>query len=153
MAACSRKTSVNFVRLLVVQDIIQHSAKGELHVAQLESAARQMSAYAQSNRLKQLASLIVARTSPAEVRYRGHIRNLQPVEAAQGSLPVVAVTAWPSVGYSTSLLTSLCLLDAPQEIQNLRELFGALDEAKSGRIPVAKLQVRRRHSSLSVSPA
>jgi hypothetical protein len=56
-----------FDLLLVLQDIIQHSAKGELHVAQLESAARQMSAYAQSNRLKQLASLIVARTSPAEV--------------------------------------------------------------------------------------
>lgn len=58
---------LNLDRLLVLQDIIQHSAKGELHVAQLESAARQMSAYAQSNRLKQLASLIVARTSPAEV--------------------------------------------------------------------------------------
>lgn len=39
-----------------------------MQVATLEAAARQMSAYAQSNRLKQLASLIVARTSPAEVR-------------------------------------------------------------------------------------
>jgi len=47
-------------------DIIQQSAKGELQVARLDSAARQMSAFAQSNRLRQLASLMVARNSPAE---------------------------------------------------------------------------------------
>jgi hypothetical protein len=52
---------------------------------------------------------------------------------------------------STRWLTGLFFLIAPQEIQNLRELFGALDEAKSGRIPVAKLQVRRHCSSLSPS--
>jgi hypothetical protein len=60
----------------MLQDIIQHSAKGELHVAQLETAARQMSAYAQSNRLKQLASLIVARTSPAEVQHATRSEHL-----------------------------------------------------------------------------
>lgn len=49
-----------------MQDIIQQSAKGELQVARLDSAARQMSAFAQSNRLRQLASLMVARNSPAE---------------------------------------------------------------------------------------
>lgn len=47
-------------------DIIQQSAKGELQVARLENAARQMSAFAQSNRLRQLASLMVARHSPAD---------------------------------------------------------------------------------------
>ena len=49
------------------QDIIQQSGAQEMQVAQLETAARQMATFAQSNRLKQLASLIVARTSPAEV--------------------------------------------------------------------------------------
>lgn len=49
-----------------MQDIIQQSAKGELQVARLENAARQMSAFAQSNRMRQLASLMVARHSPAE---------------------------------------------------------------------------------------
>lgn len=49
-----------------MQDIIQQSAKGELQVARLENAARQMSAFARSNRMRQLASLMVARHSPAE---------------------------------------------------------------------------------------
>ncbi len=57
---------LGFRGLWSAQDIIQHSAKGELQVARLESAARQMSAFAQSNRLRQLASLMVARNSPAE---------------------------------------------------------------------------------------
>ena len=49
-----------------LQDIIQQSTKGEVQVARLDSAARQMAAFAQSNRLRQLASLMVARNSPAE---------------------------------------------------------------------------------------
>lgn len=75
------------------QDIIQSSAKGELQVAQLESAARQMSAYAQSNRLKQLASLIVARTSPAEV---GDVANTPAiVDTSTMSPPVGMELAQP----------------------------------------------------------
>ena len=65
--ACDAELVLTGCTSAVPQDIIQSSTKGELQVAQLEQAARQMSAFAQSNRLKQLASLIVARTSPAEV--------------------------------------------------------------------------------------
>lgn len=51
-------------------------------MARLDSAARQMAAFAQSNRLRQLASLMVARNSPAE-----ELQELRELFSGAPSLP------------------------------------------------------------------
>lgn len=72
-------------------DIIQQSAAGEVQVARLENAARQMSAFAQSNRLRQLASLLTAQHSPAEELHelRELFSDLDEDDSGAISLPLL----------------------------------------------------------------
>ncbi len=59
-------------------------------MARLDSAARQMAAFAQSNRLRQLASLMVARNSPAE-----ELQELRELFSGAPSLPASLPHALP----------------------------------------------------------